>query len=66
MEHTEKRGRGRPPKAADEKAEERIELRIPTADKAEWQASAERAELKLSAWIRDRLNKAAKREARQN
>ena len=66
MENTEKRGRGRPPKPADEKAEERLELRIASADKAEWQEAADRAEVKLSAWIRDRLNKAAKREARQN
>lgn len=61
-----KRGRGRPPKPADERAEERIELRLPPADKAAWQEAAERAEQPLSAWIRDRLNRAAKREARQN
>ena len=32
-------------------------------DKAAWQEAAERAKLPLSAWIRDRLDKAAKREA---
>lgn len=58
-----KRGRGRPPKLESERAEERIELRMLPAEKAEWQTAAERAEKTLSAWIRERLNKAAKRES---
>ena len=55
--------RGRPPKPPDELAEERVELRLLPADKATWLKLAERAEMTLSAWIRDRLEKAAKREA---
>lgn len=58
--------RGRPPKPQSERAEERIELRLLPADKAEWLKLAEIAGMTLSAWIRDRLDKAAKREARQN
>jgi hypothetical protein len=40
-----------------------IELRLAAADKAAWQVAADRADLKLSAWIRDRLDNAAKRES---
>ena len=57
--------RGRPPKTDEERADERLELRLVAADKLAWQEAADRAGLKLSAWIRDRLDKAAKREARQ-
>lgn len=58
--------RGRPPKDPSERAEERIEIRLPDAAKAVWVASADRAGVSLSAWIRDRLDRAAKRESRQN
>ena len=58
--------RGRPPKAPSELAEERVELRLHPADKAAWLKLAERAGMTLSAWIRDRLDKAAKREANRN
>lgn len=51
--------RGRPSLPKGERAEDRLELRIKPADKEAWQAAAERAEMSLSAWIRDRLNKAA-------
>ena len=56
--------RGRPSLPVDERAEERLELRIKSADKGAWQESASQAGLSLSAWIRDRLNKAAKRNTR--
>jgi predicted HicB family RNase H-like nuclease len=54
--------RGRPPKPPEERGEERIELRLTTAAKAEWLKAAERAGIPLSAWIRERLDRAAKRE----
>ena len=54
--------RGRPPKDPDERGEERIELRLTTAAKAAWVEAAERAGQPLSAWIRERLDRAAKRE----
>ncbi len=56
--------RGRPPKTEEERAAERLEIRIATADKVSWQEAADRAGMKLSAWIKDRLEKAAKREIR--
>ena len=55
--------RGRPPKSDDERADERLGIRLMAGDKAAWQEAAGRAEMPLSAWIRDRLDKAAKREA---
>lgn len=54
--------RGRPPLPESERAEERLELRIKADDKADWQNAADHAEIALSAWIRERLCKAAKRE----
>jgi len=54
--------RGRPPKAPEERGEERIELRLTTAARAAWLKAAERAEIPLSAWIRERLDRCAKRE----
>jgi predicted HicB family RNase H-like nuclease len=58
--------RGRPPKPKSELAEERIELRLLPAEKAEWQTAAERAGQSLSAWIRERLTRAAKRESKRD
>jgi hypothetical protein len=58
--------RGRPPKDPDEKAEERLEIRLLPASKSLWLAAAEKAGLRLSAWIRQRLDKAAKKESRQD
>jgi hypothetical protein len=63
MGKTLSRGRGRPPKADDERADERLEVRVTAAEKAEWEAAADRVEVKFAAWIRDRLNEAAKRES---
>lgn len=51
--------RGRPPKTDDERADEVFQLRMTTAEKNEWRSAAESAGVSLSAWIRDRLNKAA-------
>ena len=62
MTRTENK-RGRPPKPAGEKAGEVFQIRLTADDKASWREAAERADLPLAAWIRDRLNKAAKREA---
>lgn len=51
--------RGRPPKSDDERAGALVQLRLTVAEKSVWQEAAERDEMKLSAWIKDRLNKAA-------
>lgn len=51
--------RGRPPKSDDERAGKLVQLRLTAGEKTAWQVAAERDEMKLSAWIKDRLNKAA-------
>lgn len=56
-----KRGRGRPPKAPEESASVRIDLRAMPAEKEEFEAAAARAGLKLSEWIRQTLLRAARR-----
>jgi hypothetical protein len=54
--------RGRPKKPPEEVLSERLELRLTTAERIEYEAAAERAKMVLSGWIRDRLKRAAKRE----
>jgi predicted HicB family RNase H-like nuclease len=56
--------RGRPPKPADERAEEVFQLRLTSADKTAWRSAADESGMSLAAWIRDRLNRAAKRDTR--
>jgi len=63
MEAT-KRGRGRPPKPPDETKAELMQIRIGEAERIAYQKSAERCGLSFSEWVRDRLNRAAKREAK--
>jgi hypothetical protein len=55
---------GRPPKSPDESLPERLYVRVSTDEKETMEAVAEKAGLKLSVWIRDRLMKAAKRESK--
>jgi predicted HicB family RNase H-like nuclease len=55
----EKRGRGRPPKPPDERMVERVEVRADQGEKQRLELAAERAGMKLSDWIRDRLKTAA-------
>jgi hypothetical protein len=57
-----KRGRGRPRKPRDEQKSERIEVRADAAEKRQLEKAAEKADMKLSDWIRDRLNAAANSE----
>jgi uncharacterized protein (DUF1778 family) len=57
-----KRGPGRPRKPADERLTERIEVRAEADEKQHLETAAERAGMKLSDWIRDRLKAAASRE----
>jgi len=59
-------GMARPKKPSDEVAGERIDLRLTTAERIEYEQAAKRAELSLSAWIRERLSKAAKRESKRD
>ena len=52
---------GRPPKG-DESQSERIHLRAQPSEKDRYVAAAEKAEMPLAEWIKERLNRAAKRE----
>ena len=63
MEET-KRGPGRPP-VREKTQEARIQLRTLDSEKVEFERAAEFAGITLSQWMRDRLNRAAKRENRR-
>ena len=54
---------GRPPLSADEVRDERVEIRLRTAERLELDEAAERAGLSLSAWVRRVLLRAARRSA---
>jgi len=49
-------------KAAEEVLPERVDLRLTRAEVEQYQRTAERENLSLTTWIRDRLRKAAKEE----
>ena len=57
-----KRGRGRPPKKASEKASERIEIRCSADELNHYKRAAELSELALSAWMKEWLNHGANEE----
>jgi len=54
---------GRPKKPPEESLVERIDLRVTTAERLEFEQAAQRDGKGLSAWIRQCLGKAAKRMA---
>ncbi|MDP7559443.1 MAG: hypothetical protein QF745_02750 [Planctomycetota bacterium] len=55
---------GRPARDPKAGASKIVPIRMTDAEKAEFQRAAKRAKLSLSEWIRDRLGKTAKREAK--
>jgi hypothetical protein len=57
---------GRPPKEPTERLAEIIQFRMTTEERQECERAAERAGTKFSAWIRERLLKAAKRESKRD
>jgi hypothetical protein len=59
-------GMARPKKPPDEVAAERIDLRLTTAERLEYEQAAKRANRSLSGWIRERLSRAAKRESKRD
>ncbi len=61
-----KKKRGRPPTDPAESLSEIIQFRMTEAERAQCERAAETAEQKFSAWIRDRLLKAAKRESKRD
>ena len=52
---------GRPPLDPSETKNEVYQLRLTAAERGRWEAAAKRAGKSLAEWIRDRLNRAAKR-----
>lgn len=56
---------GRPPKPTDEQASEIVAVRLTQDERAECERAAKRADVKLSAWMRERLLRAAKRESKR-
>jgi len=50
-------------KPDDERADDRLFVRLLAAEKASWQVAADKQGLKLSEWIRKHLNKVAEQQA---
>ncbi len=61
-----KKKMGRPPLDPEQAKAQYIQLRLTAAERAEYDQAAERRKLTLSAWIRERLSKAAKRESKRD
>ena len=57
---------GRPPIPKAEQLAEIVPIRLTRAERDACEQAAERAELKPTAWMRDRLVKAAKRESKKD
>ncbi len=56
----EKAKPGRKPLAAGEGKADRLEMRVNPADRAQWQAKAEAAGMKLTQWMQGACNRAKK------
>jgi hypothetical protein len=59
MKTTRKKRRGRPPKGSDKIKGIRLDMRLESTEKEGFRLAAELAGLDLSAWIRERLRRAA-------
>ena len=57
---------GRPTIAPEGPMGRLLQIRLTDAERDEYEQAAARAQVKLSAWIRDRLSKAAKRESKRD
>ena len=57
---------GRPPKPEAEQASEIVAVRLTQNERKTCEVAADKADLKLSAWMRDRLIRAAKRESKRD
>jgi hypothetical protein len=58
--------RGRPKLDPEGKASTLMALRVIESERTAYDRAAKRAGLKVSAWMRDRLNKAVKRESKRD
>lgn len=61
-----KKKMGRPPLAPDEAKGSYVQLRLTAAERLEYDQAAAHTNQSLSAWIRERLSKAAKRESKRD
>jgi hypothetical protein len=59
---SDKKRRGRPPKGSDRIRGDYLEVRLEAAEKHAFKDAAEIAGLDLSAWVRERLRRAARLE----
>lgn len=59
---TKKRGRGRPPKDANDKKGESLLVRLDESEKEAFKDAADLAGVPLSSWVRERLRQIAGRE----
>ena len=57
-----KRGRGRPPKEADQLRSESLLVRLEAGEKETFRSAADKAGVSLSDWVRERLKRIATRE----
>lgn len=55
---------GRPPIDPDGPMGKVFQIRLSESERSDYQQAADRAGMKLAAWVRDRLTKSAKREAK--
>ena len=62
----QKRGPGRPPLPPDETRPEVYQLRMSSAERDDYLKASKTAGLSLAEWMRDRLNKAVKRESKRD
>jgi hypothetical protein len=56
---------GRPTRDPGGMASKIVPIRMTESERVAYEKAAERAEMTLSAWIRDRLDKAVKRESKR-
>jgi hypothetical protein len=59
---TTKKGPGRPPKGSDQLQTDYLDVRLMKPEKVGFQQAAELAGMALSAWVRERLRAAARKE----
>jgi uncharacterized protein (DUF1778 family) len=62
----EKRTRGRPELDESERKASIVACRVDVEERAQLERAAEKSDLRLSDWMRDRLKAAAKRELRRD
>lgn len=65
MKTPRKKRRGRPPKGSDKIKGIRLDMRLQEVEKEAFRTAAELSGLDLSAWIRERLRRAAREELEQ-